>query len=265
MKKKLKHFYIAVLTAVLLAACSKDKDSPPLETNSKTPLPKVISLVYSYGRTVVYTMDYNDSLQLTTIDISYKTDDGENTLETEIRYNETGSITTINVVDVSNDSNFATTFDYDPNDDISDIEFMINGDVQPTMYHFDPDNRIYGLDGDLGNFPMAWRFDPDNQLTEMVISNNYFKLTSSGNEKGVFQNLAPQPALTIWYGLLFYLSPYELYFLRQRDLDRFESDAFYYDYGEKVWDEDGNLIAFKMIPDDPLAGTISYTVSYKNY
>ncbi|WP_273274831.1 hypothetical protein [Maribacter polysiphoniae] len=267
MKKKAKHILITVLAAIFLVACSKDEDSPAPEVPIKTltPMPKIVSLVYSTGRTIRYTMDYNDSLQLTTIDMSYKTDDGENTLKTEIRYNETGSITTINVVDVKNSLNYVTTFDYDPNNDISDITFMINGDVQPTMYEFDPDNHIYKLDGDLGNFPMGWGFDQDNQLTEMVINDNYFKLTASGNEKGVFHNLDPQPALTIWYGLLFYLSPYELYFFHQKDLDRFEAIDFYYDYGEKVRDGDGNLIAFKMIPDDPLAGTISYTISYKEY
>ncbi|WP_157491680.1 hypothetical protein [Maribacter thermophilus] len=265
MKKKSKHIITILLAAILLAACSKDKDSPEPMVADTTPLPEVISLVYSDGRTVVYTMDYNDSLQLTTMDMSYKTDDGENILETEIRYNETGLITTIDVADVSNDLNFATTFDYDPNNDISDIVFMINGDVQPTMYEFDPDNHIYKLDGDLGNFPMGWGFDPNNNLTEMVISDNYFQLTSSGNEKGVFHNLDPQPALTIWHGLLFYLAPYELYFFHQKDLDRFEAIDFYYDYREKVRDGDGNLIAFKMIPDDPLAGTISYTISYKEY
>ncbi|MBQ4913853.1 hypothetical protein J8L85_05350 [Maribacter sp. MMG018] len=267
MKKKSKYIIIILLAAILPVACSKDKDSPAPEVTSKTltPMPNIISLVYSYGRTVVYTMDYNDSLQLTTIDMLYKTDDGDNILKMEIRYNETGLITTINIGNESNDSNFATTFDYDPNNDISDIEFMINGDVQPTTYHFDPDNRIYGLDGDLANFPMGWRFDPDSNLTEMVISNNYFQLTSSGNEKGVFHNLDPQPALAIWHGLLFYLAPYELYFFHQKDLDRFEAIDFYYDYGEKVRDGDGNLIAFKMISDDPLVGTISYTVSYENY
>ncbi|MBD0777597.1 hypothetical protein HPE56_07315 [Maribacter sp. ANRC-HE7] len=267
MKKKAKHILITVLAAIFLVACSKDEDSPAPEVAVKTltPMPTIVSLVYSTGRTIRYTMDYNDSLQLTTIDMSYKTDDGENTLETEIRYNETGSITTINVVDVKNSLNYVTTFDYDPNNDISDIAFMINGDVQPTMYEFDPDNHIYKLDGDLGNFPMGWGFDQDNQLTEMVINDNYFKLTASGNEKGVFHNLDPQPALTIWYGLLFYLSHYELYFFHQKDLVRFESVTFFYDYKEKVRDGDGNLIAFKMVPNDPLAGTISYTVSYKGY
>ena len=265
MKKKIKHILIIMLATIVSVACSKEKDSPAPEVTGTTPLPEVISLVYSYGRTVMYTMDYNEDQQLMGIDIAwqYGSEHGQWTVSME--YNEKRSVVNIYLEDVDSGYNYDTSFDYDANGEMSDIVYTADGDVRTTNFIYDPNNRIYGIDGDLGNFPMGWKFDQDNNLTEMVISDNYFQLTSSGNEKGVFHNLDPQPALTIWYGLLFYLSPYELYFFHQKDLDRFEAIDFYYDYGEKVRDGDGNLIAFKMIPDDPLAGTISYTISYKGY
>ncbi|MEO9893629.1 hypothetical protein [Aurantibacter sp.] len=265
MKKLLAKIITMLLATILLVACNKGKDNLTPVVTSKTFVPKVITLVYSYGRTAVYTMDYNDLLQLKTIDILYKTDDGENKLQTKIGYDETGLMTTINIEDANNELNYATTFYYDLNNDISDLEFVIEGVIQETNFQYDPNNRIYAVDGELGNFPMGWRFDEDNNLTEMSVTSNLFMLTSSESEKGVFQHLDLQPALTIWYGLLFYLSPYELYFFNQKDLDRFKATEFYYDYEEKVRDENGNLIAFKMVPDNPLAGTISYTISYKEY
>ncbi|CAZ97364.1 hypothetical protein [Zobellia galactanivorans] len=266
---KIKSILQTVLIILLFAGCSKDKDSPTVpEIGNQTPLPKVISVVYSHERSGTYTMSYDKEQQLTAIDIILYQDNNDIHWTAAVEYDAKGSVTRVlleNVDTMDNAYTYDTVFDYDENGDMADIIFTIGGDVKPTTFLYDPDNHIYKLDGDLGNFPMSWGFDQDKHLTEMVISDNYFKLTSSGNEKGVFHNLDSQPALTIWYGLLFYLSPHELYFFHQKDLDRFEADTFYYDYGEKVRDGDGNLIAFKMLPDDPLGVSISYTVSYENY
>lgn len=262
MKKKGENILIMVLFALMLGSCSKDKEKPIPQMTKKIVLPSVISLVYSSERTIIYNMAYNKVHQLIAIDIFQKTLDDEVQLGTKILYDEKGSITSIHLENINNGFESTTTFDYDTGGDIVDIVFSIGGDEQSTTFFYDPDNRIYGVDGDLGNFPMGWRFDQEGNLSEMSLSSNFFQLTYSGNEKGLFYQLEPQPALAIWYGLLFYLTSYELYYFHQKDLNRFETNNFLYRYENKVRDEDGNLIAFKMVPDNPMATTINYTISY---
>ncbi|MDO6518470.1 hypothetical protein [Zobellia uliginosa] len=265
---KIKNILQTALIILLFAGCSQDDGNPPPEIANQTPLPKVIAVVYSHERSGTYTMSYSDQQQLTAIDIVLNQDSNDIHWTAAVEYDAKGSVTRVlleNVDTMDNAYTYDTVFDYGENGDMEDIIFTIGGDVQETAFSHDADNRIYGLDGESSVFPMGWRFDEHDNLTEMSLSTNYLKLTSSTNEKGVFHHLAPKPALTIWYGLLFYLSSYELYYFHQNDLELLEADNFSYSYENQVRNQDGNLIAFKMIPDNPLGDSISYTVSYENY
>ena len=58
----------------------------------------------------------------------------------------------------------------------------------------------------------------DGQLVKAAIAGNNYTLQFSESDEGVFQYLKPQNALVIWHGLMFYLSPFELFFFSQHDI-----------------------------------------------
>lgn len=264
MKRKGESILIMVLATMILVACSKDTENPIPEIAIGPPLPKVISLVYSSGETVAYTLAYNKDQQLMGIDILRKSSDKETHLVAEMIYNEAALVAGACVEDLDGEFEANTTFAYAENGDIVDVALFLSDTQWITSLYHDPDNRIYGINGDLGNFPMGWQFDEGYNLVDMSLTSNLLRLSYSDSEKGVFHQLDPQPALAIWHGLLFYLSSYELYFFHQQDLELLETNNFSLSYEDKVRNQDGELIAFKMVSDVPGELTIDYTIQYEN-
>lgn len=265
MGKKSSILYAMALLTFALLGCSKVSEPPLLlpEKADKKSVPKLISLVHGED-TTFYSLTYNEVSQPIGIDILRKSNGDERSLTTEIMYSAIGLITEVLTVNGDEGDTYKTTFTYDENQEIIDIQFFINDMKWITEFYYDAENRIYGLQGDLATFPMGWRFDQEGNPLAMSISSNFFQLTFSENETGVFHNVNTQPALVIWYGMTFVFTNYELYYFHQKDLDVFEANTFLYRYENKIRDDDGNLIAFNMVPDDPMALSIYYTVQYEN-
>lgn len=271
MKTKELYLKVIVLTTFLWVSCSKKGGEVPqeilgdetaIEVTQEGYLPKVIALVYNSGDTVEHTFSYNEANQITEIEMFRISASNESHLFTEFKYDEKGLLTAALTENILYGSGFEIFFSYTEDGVMSDTKLVSNATQYETDFTYNGDSNIYGIEGDLGNFPMGWRFDAEGNLVDMLINSTFINLSFLENGKGIFHEVELQPALNIWHGLLFYLASWELYFFNKKDMDHFDTNNFSFSYGNKIRDEDGNLIAFKMTSDTPTPVIINYTVSY---
>ncbi|NJB71572.1 hypothetical protein GGR42_002034 [Saonia flava] len=247
--------------ALTLASCSKDRNDNETTESEERYFPKLISLQYSSGDKISYDLKYNATGHIQQIEIIRTTDDNITHFMTNIEYNEKVFVTAALTEDISNGVGYEVSYAYDQSNTITDIQFNANGSDISTSINYNPLNYRYTVDGDLANFPMIWNFDSTGQLLQMGISESVLTLELLGTNKGVFHDVTVQPAIHIWYGLLFYLASPELYFFSQNDILSVDTNEFPYIYDNKVRDGDGNLISFKASYAGVL--TIDYTITYE--
>ncbi|WP_418497867.1 hypothetical protein [Flagellimonas sp.] len=246
---------------LLLLSCSKDSDG---ESNQKAYFPKTISLAYGSGETVLYQLSYNSKNQLAQMTIERNSLDETTRLISNFDYNDTGKLVNISSEDVQSGSLYNFTFDHGVNGTVTNVGFMID-DVEydlSTTYN-ESDEIHYLIEGDLANLPTEWNLDPDGQLIKIAISENNYTLQFSEGDKGVFHYLKPQNALVIWHGLMFYLSPFELFFFSQHDIALIHTGDAGYLFQNKIWDGNGNLVSFQVKPNVLFGLTINYVVEYE--
>jgi len=246
---------------LLLLSCSKDSGDQPTQ---KAYYPKTLSLSYNSGETVRYQFSYNAENQLTQMEIERNSLDETTLLVSHFNYTETGLLTSIVSENGQSSSQYNFTFGYDSEGTITDIGFMADdADPNLSISYSGPEDNSYLVEGDLANLPTEWSFDPDGQLVKTTIAGNNYTLQFSESNEGVFQYLKPQNALVIWHGLMFYLSPFELFFFSQHDIALVQTEGPNFIFQNKVWDGDGNLISFQIRANIPFGQTINYNVEYE--
>lgn len=260
MKSIMSNLFMGI-ALVLLLSCSKDAGDEPTK---KAYFPKTISLAYGSGETVLYQLSYNSKNQLVQIDLERNSLDETTQLISNFDYSETGMLVNVSSEDVQSGSRYNFTFDHDMDGIITDVDFSVD-DVEydlSTTYYGNNDNR-YLIEGDLANLPTEWSFDPDGQLVKAAIAGNNYTLQFSEGDEGVFQYLKPQNALVIWHGLMFYLSPFDLFFFSQHDIALMQTGDASYLFQNKIWDGNGNLVSFQVKPNVPFGPIINYVVAYE--
>ena len=246
---------------VLLFSCSKDSGGEPTK---KAYFPKTISLAYGSGETVLYQLSYNSKNQLVQMNIERNSLDETTQLISYFNYTETGLLTSVMSENGQGSSQYNFTFGYDSEGTITDIGLSVdNSDYNLSATYSGPEDNRYLVEGDLANLPTEWSFDPDGQLIKIAIAENNYTLQFSEGDEGVFHYLKPQNALVIWHGLMFYLSPFELFFFSQHDIALIQTEDASYLFQNKIWDGNGNLVSFQVKPNIPLGPIINYVVEYE--
>lgn len=246
---------------VLLLSCSKDSGNEPVQ---KAYYPKVLSLSYGSGEMTHYQFSYNSKNELTQMNIERNSLDETTQIISYFEYTEAGLLSSVLSENGQGSAQYNITFGYNSEGAITDIGFMTEGsDSDLSISHSGPETNRYLVEGDLANLPTEWSFDPDGQLVKAAIAGNNYTLQFSESDEGVFQYLKPQKALVIWHGLMFYLSPFELFFFSHHDISRIQTEDSSYLFQNKIWDGNGNLVSFKVMPNVPFGQIINYNVEYE--
>lgn len=254
----MKQSFILILLSIMLS-CSKNSDD---SDNEEIARPKTMALSYSSGEDVVYEFSYNSENQIEHIRIERSSDGDINYLESNFNYGINGEL--IEVLSTFDESELRLSFSYD-NAIITDINFIIDGtESDMDIFYLGDATNAYSINGDLGNLPTAWNFDSENRLEEYAVSSTNIIPTYSNFNKGIFYDVNLQPAIHIWHGLVFYLAPWELYFFSKSDIESLKIEDDTYSYKNKLWDGDGNLVAFHFGSEIPFGFTIHYTITYEN-
>ncbi|RDY59899.1 hypothetical protein [Flagellimonas nanhaiensis] len=256
-------FLCAALT--IIVQCSKNNDGG----NSTVPemergfFPKTISLQHDTGETIEYELSYDLNNNISFIDQQRNSNGDVSHMQSEFHYSPEGQLMQVLTEDVLNGIGYDIFFTYGGNNIITGIDMEINATAHETTVFYNEDQLIYGVNGDLGNLPTSCRFDAENNLTEMYIGINHIQLETSENSRGIFADMALQPALSLWNGLFFFYTPYELYFFNQNDLEAVQIGDYNYQYQNKIRDGEGNLLSFDF-RSTGLSGTnIKYAISYE--
>ena len=251
--------FILTLLCIMLSCSSNSDDND----NEQIALPKSILLSYNNGQQVSYAFDYNSKNQIEDLVVERGFDDDITTLESHFNYNEEGEL--IGVVSNASNEVYTVNFSYGDNSVITNVDFLIDGvethDIDMFYHGVIPNS--YAANSEWASFPMAWDFDEQNRLTEYLITTINYVPGYSNFDKGIFHDVNLQPANHIWQGLVFYLVPWELYFFSEYDIENLTIEDDTYFYKDKLWDGDGNLIAFQFTPQVPFGFTIHYTITYE--
>ncbi|MDC6366412.1 MULTISPECIES: hypothetical protein [Flavobacteriaceae] len=254
--------YIILFLAIV--QCSKNDDG-----SSKAPemeqgfFPKTISLEYNEGQTVQYELSYDSNNNISFIDEQRNSNGDVSRKQSEFHYSPEGQLMQVLTEDVLNGIGYDIFFTYGNNNIITGIVMEINAATHETSVFYNEDQFIYGINGDLANLPTSCRFDSESNLAEMYIGTTHIQLETSENSRGIFAGISLQPALSLWHGLFFFYTPYELYFFNQNDLKAVQIGDYYYQYQNKIRDGEGNLLSFDF-KSTGLSGTnIKYTISYE--
>lgn len=257
---KEKYLFI-ILIIFIINSCSKNSDDhEEALTIEQGYFPKTISLVYDENNKADFEFFYTSKNQISKIETTRKSDDELFHLQTDFIYNEKGLIREIQTTNIDNATAYNLKFTY--NDTIiSDINWIIDEEEYPITFLSNPEQNIYGVDGELGTLPASWQFDGDNNVTEMYISTTHIVIETSNNDRGIFADVKLQPAIQIWNGLLNSLAPFELYFFNKTDIKNITTGLNTLSYSNKVRDSNGNLITFNI--KSGLSLNIKNTVQYE--
>lgn len=253
---------LIMLGIVFLISCSKNSVDQVQEVVEQQYLPKLISLEYGYGDTVIYELEYNSSGHIQKIRMTRNTAGDQSNFLTDFEYDEMFNPVIATTKDLSNGVSYEVSFTYDQLGIITDLIFVADGTENETSISYLPLENRYTVDGNLANYPMIWNFNNEGQLLQMGINESVLTLELSDHSKGLFNEVMVQPAIHIWYGLLFYLTSPELYFFSQQDITSVTTNEFPYLYENKVKDGGGNLISFTASYAGVL--TINYVINYEN-
>lgn len=252
-----------LLLALLIVGCNND-DGENLEL-TKTELgyfPSTITLAYNDGQEVIYQLSYTKGNQIDQIHITRRSDDDIIYAESSFSYGTNGELT--EVLSTFGVTEYSVAFTYDNDTLITKVDFIVDG-IENAMdiFYIGEETNGYLINGALGNLPTAWDFDSENILQEFVVTSTNIVPTYSDFDKGVFKDVNIQPATHIWYGLVFYLSPWELYLFSQKDIKSLRIANDIYLYKNKLWNGEGNLVAFQYSPQIPFGFKIDYTITYE--
>lgn len=255
---------IMIAAIFFTLSCSKDSDVPVDENLISISLPKTVSLSYSTGMEVLYEFTYNNKQQIVQI-IMDRTSEGDETniFISNFTYDDHGNLVQVATEDTAGETDVLITFEYQE-DIITKVDFSWNDEaLENEIFYLGAATNAYSMTGDLGNFPSAWNFDDQDLLEELIIAANHIGLDYSTTDKGIFYGAQIQPAVHIWYGLLFNLSPYETCFFSQKDLTGFNIDGNGFLYQDKLWSSNGDLLTFKLSQNIPLGLVIKYVITYE--
>ena len=250
--------YLVIILVV--ASCSKNDN----DTTEQGYFPDTISLAYNDGQQVVYRIRYTNDNQIDQIGIERRFDDGViSRIESTFNYSAAGELTEVS--STFDDSNLRIAFMYDNDTTITNLDFIVDGtEIGMDIFYLGKAVNAYSINGSLGNLPTAWDFDSENILQEFAVTSTSIVPTYSDFGKGVFNDVSIQPATHIWYGLLFYLAPWELYLFSTKDMERLRIADDTYLYKNKLRDGEDNLVAFQFGSQNLLGLTINYTITYEN-
>ena len=250
--------YILLFT-LLSASCSKNDNDIEEQGN----FPSTISLDYIDGQQVIYHLSYNDENQIDQIRIERRSDDDVTRTESNFIYGINGELT--EVLSTFDDTDLRVAFTYGTNTIITNVDYIIDGtENEMEIFYLGEETNAYSIDGALGNLPTAWDFDAENTLQELVVTSTNIVPTYSDFDKGIFNDVNIQPATHIWHGLVFYLAPWELLLFSSKDIESLRIADDTYLYKNKLWDGEGNLVAFQFGSQIALGFTIDYTITYEN-
>lgn len=255
---------VIIVVICFALSCSKDSNVPEDENLITISLPKTMSLSYSTGTEVLYEFTYNNEQQISQIIMDRTSESDEaNILISSFTYDDLGNLVKVATENKSDETEVMMVFNYQE-DIITKVNFSWNNEpFENEIFYLGAATNAYSMTGDLGNFPSAWNFDDQDLLEELVIAANHIGLDYSTTDKGIFYEAKIEPAVHIWYGLLFYLSPYETCFFSQKDLTGFDIDGNGFLYKDKLWSSNGNLLTFKLSQNIPLGLVIKYVITYE--
>lgn len=249
---------------VLLLSCSKDSGHDGANDPKMAYFPKNLSLSYSSGQTVHYQFSYNSKNELARMEIERNSLDETTQLSSNFNYTEAGLLSNVLSENGQGSAQYNTSFEYNAEGTITGVGFTTDGtDHNLSISYSGPETNRYLVEGDLANLPTEWSFDSDGQLVKVALAGNNYALQFSEIDEGVFQYLKPQNALVIWHGLMFYLSPFELFFFSRHDIAQIQTEDPNFIFQNKVWDGNGNLVSFQVRPNVPFGDIINYNVEYE--
>lgn len=259
---------ILLLVLPLSLACTKDSGNDNEGNLTTISLPTTLELSYNEGeQDVLYKLSYNQENQIDQISLERDSDGDLTQLVANFIYDQNGML--IEVTGVSGEEQFQMVFSYNQNTIINQIDFNFGGEEINLDILYDEIQNSYlivFIDTDL---PLSFAFDEQNRLSLQEIQENSFIPSYSDFDRGVFYDVNLQPALHIWNGLFFFLSPWELYFLSERDITGFEVEnssnpTLFSNYLNKLRDGNGNLIAFQLRIGNFGSTQIDYSITYEN-
>ena len=259
---------VLIWLLLLNLACSKDSYSDNGDNLTTISLPTALELSYNGGeQEVIYELSYNQENQINQVSIERSSDGDTTQLLANFNYNQNGTL--VEVTGTSDAEQFQMVFSYNQDTIISDIDFNIGGDETNLDVLYDEIQNSYLVTYVNLNLPLSFTFDEQNRLSLIGVQENSITPSYLDFDKGVFHDVNLQPANHIWNGLFFFLAPWELYFLSERDVTRFDIEnpsnpTESSNYQSKLRDGNGNLIAFQLRFGVFGSLLIDYLITYEN-
>ena len=250
-----------------LLACSKDSNVDEGSNLATVSLPTSLVLAYSSGEEVDYEISYNQENQIQELSIVRSSDGDLNQFQANFSYASNGLLTEVS--GTSGEAPFQMTFSFDENEVISSVAYVSDNEEVNFDISYDETQNNYLVDFVDFDLPLSFDFDTQNRLVDLGVQDNALIPNYSDFEKGVFHDVNLQPAVHIWNGIFFFLAPWELYFLSERDIQSFNREnpaepTVQSRYQNKLRDGMGNLIAFQLSIGSFGTLIIDYTISYEN-
>lgn len=250
-----------------LLACSKDNATDEGANAATLSLPSSLVLTLSSEEEVNYQLSYNQQNQIQTLSIIRSSDGDLNQFQANFSYAANGILSEVS--GTSDEEPFQMTFSFDENDVISDMEYVSGNEEINFDISYDEIQNNYLVNFVEFDLPLSFDFDTQNRLSVLGVQDNDLIPNYSDFEKGIFHDVNLQPALHIWNGVFFFLAPWELYFLSERDIQSFNREnpanpTVQSRYQNKLRDGMGNLLAFQLSIGNFGTATINYTISYEN-
>jgi len=258
----MKQLRILFLSVLIVSSCSKEKENEVEHLQlEQLAFPEQIILEYT-DETVEYHFTYSEDNQIQQLYVKGYSQHFGYQEEAEFIYNDQGLLVEVNSIDLNIMLQRQTTFSYDLEQNMEDIKLFWNSILYESSLFYNSATNSYTIDGEFGFLPIDWNFDSNNRLVQLNISSNTIRPTYEESEKGMFYNVPIQPAHHLWFGLRFSNKNIELSYFGKTGIANLITDELNYQYQNKVFDENGNPIAFEV--ESPDGNTIKYTVEYTN-
>ncbi|SHI52212.1 hypothetical protein [Pseudozobellia thermophila] len=263
-----KGYKILIIGSVLLAGgflgCSKDEkpiDGEQRPEESETGLPREIDIDYNDGHSVAYTLTYNGSKQISSIEMRRNTNGNLSQGMTRFKYDEDENLISSVFEDQENGFTHEMLFDYSADNELLDVAVFFDGIEQDSELTYDETNNRYQIDFDSG-FTVGIGLDSDGNIRESIVDETYIKMDGDNSEKGLFHEANVSTAMRLWYVMLYYLNLNELYLLSKKHMVSIGWETYKMLFENEVRDINGYLLEFSVRYNTDDAPPIDYTIRY---